>query len=112
MEEVDVTLLKGRRAVQPSRPLGPIEDSWLAPRGRGRDRGKEAVTVAVAVAETERKRETSRRMNDERAGGGGGGGQRGGRKGSSGRVATRGGVERRYENGVKEKKEARLPSKL
>lgn len=32
-------------------------------------------------------------------------------KGSNGRVATSGGAEGRYENGVKEKK-ARLPSKL
>jgi len=99
-------------------PLGSIEDSWLAPRGRGTRRRTEAeveaerqaVTVAVAVAatqaETERKRETHRREDErwlrreeDEAGGKGvaaaGESQR-----------ERSGAERRYENGVKEKKKS------
>lgn len=71
MEEVDVALLKGRRAVQPPGPsVRSRIHGWQQEEEvhSGRGRGREAVTVAVAVAvtqaETERKRETSRRMND------------------------------------------------
>lgn len=48
----------------------------------------------------EREEEREENRGDER-----------GAKGSNGRVATGGGVKRRYENGVKEKK-AWLPNKL
>lgn len=52
--------------------------------------------VAVAEAETERTRETSPRTNEE------------GREGARGRrvaaAGSRGGRERRYENGVRERK--------
>lgn len=114
MEEVDVALLKGRCAMQPSQPSSPIEDSWLAPRGRGICTG-------------------GQRQRQRRGGSGGGGGGSGGRdikkkrdiaederrkrirrgraegdergaKGSDGRIASSGGAERKYENGVKEKK--------
>lgn len=112
MEEVDVALLRGRRAVQP--PLAPRPDrGFMAGTKRKRctqaNRGREAVTVTVAVAEaeTERTRETSPRMNEVD--------EEGGRKGTrrvAAAVESRGREEiRKWSKGKKERV-TRLPGKL
>jgi len=111
MEEVDVALLRGRRAVQPPWPLDLIEDSWLAPGGRGAHRRTE-VEGSDGRGSGDRDRENKRDIAEDERGGRG----EEGREGARGRrvaAAESRGVERRYENGVREKKRAtRLPGKL
>lgn len=106
MEVVDVALLRGRRTVQPPWPLDLIEDSWLAPGGRGAHRRTEVEgSNGGGRGSGGRDRENKRDIAEDERGGRG----EEGREGARGRRVTAAesrGVERRYENGVREKKKS------
>lgn len=87
MEEVDVALLRGRRAVQPPWPLDLIEDSWLALGGRGAHRRTEVEgSDGGGRGSGDRDRENKRDIAEDERGGRGeeGAGGGAGAKGSSG----------------------------